>query len=439
MNRFTYHIKLTALNIETYVKLSRIKLEKIPISRCKKAIFLFIITTARNRFPEREIEFIVDASKHIFNKILRCDDFELNKNFEYHNRNVIERILSRLHQDDSFAGLTDIYWRYLKYFHRNVLTSEYFTAPYKDFILEEIPLINNEQCKLIKKGINKTYKLMRKLHSSYLKYYYRDKIKGKIDLKISFSDISLLFGIFSILFVSTGFLYNHFLISPLGLRLSDFFELTDYLKTSADKIIYAASSLFIGVAIGTFTSKATPTGHITNKQKNKFKIYISILILLGILSAIYSLYHGSRDGFDLSIWWLIIFLSPVVAILISFYFKEHAKVGSFIYCSSIIIAMIYHSAASERNNFLEGRIESAKNYEIVYSQDAKLSNNSTGLIVSCSNYHIIYDFEKKHAIAIPTSFILSLSPTSKKDTFFDILMNAKNKIMKITHSTNSTE
>lgn len=147
---------------------------------------------------------------------------------------------------------------------------------------------SSDYVEVVPGSISKLSREAKKSHSSARKILSdREAMKISIDPSI----VLPLIGVFSFLFVITGYLFNFFYLGSFGVDVTRYFDLTDYVSSSIEHIwiIFFGvllSTLF--VFLGMHHASRKPTAQIEHERRGLdwFAINVALIFVLNILAGL---------------------------------------------------------------------------------------------------------------------------------------------------------
>ena len=240
-----------------------------------------------------------------------------------------------------------------------------------------------------------------------------EPIKKEIQINFEAGQILLIASLASTVLVLAGYIYNYFLFLNFGVKVSHFFQISDYLSTSIDKIsiiaLFTAAPITLLLAIfqsrknyfwiGKFLSAALVFSFIFNAIVGDKYLYSTIFFAFTFFIATYLIdknnlgeIKGFKTLFNFTLFSLMFFM----------------------YC--IIIA----NSAAKR--IKDGRTNS--NYEVAFSEEYKAINELT-YVTTNSQYIFFYDTHAKRVVVYPHSAIKMI--TVNNDETINRIATEKNR------------
>ncbi len=244
---------------------------------------------------------------------------------------------------------------------------------------------------------------------------YEQELNNKIPpVKISSENITFLLTIFSTFFLISGIIYSKVYFHLLGINLSDFFSISDYLASSIDVLMYTFLSMIFGMIFywRGFKSRVKIKIHENqfNIQPNKKKTNAYMIILLNIIfisTFCMNYYINNIFMYTLlyvplySIFFILYDLIPIWK-----YVENPLKVDFIVSSFFTFSILLILTAFSHSDQILRKEIKD-DNYKIVFQNE---SENDKNLIFITSNSTSVFllSTDTKKVKMIPLDSIVSI-------------------------------
>jgi hypothetical protein len=251
---------------------------------------------------------------------------------------------------------------------------------------------------LIKFRDFKDYTELRKEIISEKKVIDKNFFKAySLKIHLSSTNLSVILSFFSILFLITGYFYNYFLLRSYNIQVSSFYNLSDYLATSVEKIKYSLVGSVIAL-IGSFSRYKRyycqlpweKDYSITSSLKSlKWLLLItSFMIGLGLI-------FRFNNSYYLNISFIAIFLSinNLSMIFSEKFFKD--TVSSYFIIAFLLSYSLYfaYDSLNDYNKKTKNNYSFEFKDNIIDLKDLKWINSN-------SNYFFFYDTVKFESVII---------------------------------------
>ncbi len=262
-------------------------------------------------------------------------------------------------------------------------------------------------------SLNKKIKEQTKVLKLKLRKLAQDKIqreKSSFVGKITITSSGVLFvvGLFSTLFVASGFLYTKIYYSFFGIDVSDFFDVSDYLSVSVSVLASAMISTVIGLAAYAWGFFTALSNRIHSEQFSvEEKPVISNLLILIILVTcalmfVIQLYNRGEIATD--------FLYPPAIFLVLYvchkipvrdYVENPVPVNAFIVTLLIFLTHLGLRIVDDVQEKMDPGYRST--YTLQFYAERELSDHL--FIGQNSKYVFLRDNETKSVVVVPVSAV----------------------------------
>ena len=308
-------------------------------------------------------------------------------------------------------------------FYRIISFSFIFNIDLKNGYIEKAKAINQllEPIKSFKEVIKlvndakKDSKAFLKKGREISEKTYEKELNNKIPIiKISSDKISFFLTVFSTFFLISGIIYSKIYFYLLGINISDFFSVSDYLASSIDVLMYTFFSMIVGMIFYRQGIKDSIKNGIqeeqfniqTNRRKNS--LYIIIMLNISLLSMFCINYYINHTLIYTLLYILLysIFFKLYDLVPIWKYVENPLKidfiVSSFVTFSILLIL----TAFSHSDEILRKEIKD-DNYKIVFQNE---DENKKNLIFITSNSTSVFllNTDTKKVKIIPLDSISSI-------------------------------
>lgn len=227
--------------------------------------------------------------------------------------------------------------------------------------------------------------------------------RSAIKFTVSIANISSLFGVISVVFVASGFLYTRYFFAQFGLDVSLFFTLSDYLAASIEQIRIGAfsalaslMSLAVGLRTGSMRSRLEIRAMATSRRRER--LAIGLLTIAIIVLVVWGLYVGQpnfdlmRVGGFLCAYWMADFLAER-------FFTE--KLAAMVLITGLIVfaSNVGVSAYQRANELLTGKASSDPKVEVVFK--SPVDERLGPLVGANSGYVFMMTRDRNSVFAIP--------------------------------------
>ena len=291
-------------------------------------------------------------------------------------------------------------------------------------ITSDDPYINELTFSKYNKEIIKKYKYTRKKYINFVKDVKKaKKIYKKKEIIIPYKEIKVLLTISSVLFFSSGYIYNRLFLGYFGINVNYYFSINDYLATCLDKIFDIIFILGFSLVLGQiwWSDEYLQDRTMMSKSRLLFEDLSTYMYFLSVpLCAIVSVYLDlPYKYFSLG---LFLF---VVILYFAFNFSVRFKEGKNVYLMITFVALYFiyliFPIFDDRHNILSNKKNISQK---VYFTDETSGVSSDLIFLSAnSNWHFLYDKSKKKSVVVSNRFIkkTTISDQPKESFIFKII------------------
>jgi len=286
-----------------------------------------VVRKLRDDFDEyyksKDDRYKIDLSVAVSFKLLPIEDLK-EDDFNRENEVFIWYETQKFIKDNEIQQRRILHFRLSAYYWDDISKerADKYLAEAKELDKSVKSIISHKEFEKIRKLTHKQYREKYRQFKKQVKYKREQIELSKVaKVNISFDQFKIFLALFSVLFLGTGFVYNHLFLGYFGIELSKFFNIADYLASSADKIFYSLVSVFVALAIGLFCYPEYLRGEPPEGPKSKWAsrvdniIYKSI-IPLASLGVIITYLQKNQKGFYQSLYLLLFFFSIYIMLSI---------------------------------------------------------------------------------------------------------------------------
>lgn len=319
------------------------------------------------------------------------------------NDEWIKKSISDLYRIISFSFIVniDLKNRYIE----KAKSINQSTEPIKNFkeIIKLVDDIKNDSKIFLKKGRELSEKK------------YQQEIKKRISpIEITSENISFLLTLFSTFFLISGIIYSKIYFYLLGINISDFFSVSDYLASSVDTLMITFFSIAIGMIFYFIGAKHRLKITIYEEQFNtedairKREIYF-IIFMNVLLIVLFFVNYFKYNILEYKLLFppiLFIFFKYYWSIPIWQYFKNPEKAGLVLMSFTTFIVSLILTALTYSDEILRKELNDDK-YRVVLNNKNYDTNNLL-FIISISNNVFMLDVNTKKVKIIPLDSVESI-------------------------------
>ncbi|PLX20791.1 hypothetical protein C0584_04755 [Candidatus Parcubacteria bacterium] len=244
---------------------------------------------------------------------------------------------------------------------------------------------------------------------------YQQEIEKRISsIEVTSQDISFLLTLFSTLFLISGIIYSKLYFYLLGVNISDFFSINDYLASSIDTLIITFFSIAIGIIFYFLGAKDRLKTTIYEEQfstesASRKKLFYNIIVIsiVCIISFFVSYYKHNALHYNL-------LYPPILFVFFRFfwsipiwqYFKNPEKIGLILMSFSTFIISLILTALTYSTEILKKEVKDDTCRVILNNTNIDTSN--LVFITSNSSNVFMLDVSTKKVKIIPLYNIESI-------------------------------
>ena len=281
--------------------------------------------------------------------------------------------------------------------------------------------LNNREFIIIRKSIKKYYSRLKQEYRSDLKRFVRDetsKIFPKFEIKQA--HLTFMISISTAIFLITGYVYNKFFLGAFGIEVSKFFNLSDYIAASMDKLYIAGISAIVALLFAfygmylRFRDEIRSIHFEANVEVEMKRWDFQMLILLIGFSILTALYFYKDLPGKYSLLSIVIFF-----LLIGIYLKlpldKFIKNPSYIFVFFIALlsfaVSIFNAISNDIDKIKHSNINEIRKYSFQYNQNVPFDPKFAVLLAKTDDFFFFYDKENKISYVIPKSDIQWIEST----------------------------
>jgi hypothetical protein len=244
----------------------------------------------------------------------------------------------------------------------------------------------------------------------------------KFDFSVTY--IKTIIGFTSILFLISGYIYNHLFLGYFGIEVSKFFTLKDYISTSIDKIYSIVIILIINIVINYFWW--SPDYRKRRREMSKGRLFFEdapfffLFLIIPFLAIVSSSFNLPGKYFFLGFTIFIVFQYFVSKVIIFFKkpFLAHLIIS---YIGLFFLILI--SGTLEDGNIIKYHTKNDLNYFVEFDTSIDIEPKKLYLLSANSNFSFFYSIENKQSYVVPNKNIKIITKKyfEKKGFFENII------------------
>ena len=281
--------------------------------------------------------------------------------------------------------------------------------------------LNSKTYGKLKRSIYRGYRSARKINRQSIKQRQRqEKILNKPKISLSIFDITTVFGVLSVLFFISGYLYNRAFFGFFGIEVSKFFTINDYLSTSIDEIYYLIISIVIGIIFNYFWWSPEYRESRLKMSKKRllfedfpFLLTIFLISFVAILSLVFD-FPGKYiiRGFTLFI------LFQIFMVRFSYIFEKFSFSPMIFLVISFFFIFIIFGALHNGQMIKSYTVNVPNKYTIKLESSLKMNLKELYFLGTNSKYSFFYNHKTQKSVIIPNKFVKNISISQEVEKGF---------------------
>ena len=197
-----------------------------------------LIDTFETKYPESKEDFHGELAYLVIQKLYENRIPEANINFYEENEELILTEIGNAKSMEEIVKRLNLHLKFMRYYFHDsphLLSDDY---PLKTELLDpHIKILSTKEFNKKSKEVSRQLKRIKKeVRAKFKEIREKEEYERLPKIEITSPKVSVIFGLFSVLFLCTSFLYNLLFLGYFGIELSKFFTISDYLSTSIDKV-----------------------------------------------------------------------------------------------------------------------------------------------------------------------------------------------------------
>lgn len=342
--------------------------------------------------------------------------------FYKENKNKIEVEVDLASKDTLISDAHNLHQQLLKHYYDGLIHLLPDTFYNKSNLLnDKVNLLTKEEIKQKKSILNKA-KIARKKIIEAIKTEGEIIELEKIEkIEITSQEISGAIALISVLFLSTGFVYNQIFLRYFGLELSSFFSISDYLNTSADKIFYSVLSAVFSVFVAVIFFPEYIRNEFPKSSPVRSRVLGTVvrwLPLLVAINVVFQYVSGNVKLFYLNLqMFVFITLFNVISRTLK-YFKNPARTYIVMVAFLMFLTSISFKAFTDINHIVFDDLSKIKNYKIIFIPESNAEEENLVLLASNKDWFFFYNKVTMKTEIITAKEILKIECMKKNESFF---------------------
>jgi|LGOV01.1.fsa_nt_gb hypothetical protein len=363
-----------------------------------------LIDTLETKYPESKEDFRGELAYLVIQKLYESRIPEANINFYEENEELILTEIGNAKNMEEIVKRLNLHHEFMRHYFNDSLHLLSDDYPLKAKLLDpHIKVLSTKEFNKKSKEVSRQLKRVKKEVRAKLKERReKEEYERLPKIEITSPKVSVIFGLFSGLFLCAGFLYNLLFLGYFGIELSKFFTISDYLAASIDKVYYCFISIIVGMAIGLFLYPDYLKGEIPIIRRSKFAQFfdrsvmpfMAVLVVVGYLQKNY-------HGFFLALQLFLLLLSMHIIIYFLKYFESPIRSYFILVAITWFFLSIFLGVVEDVSSIYRERTEDLKKYHVVFEKGVTLEEKDLILLASNSKYAFFYDKKRQKTIVLP--------------------------------------
>ncbi len=400
-----------------YLSPMRIYVKHILKCRRKNRTILFYILLEdfRENYKTESIDFRVNLASSVLDKLLPPYVSPDNN-----SDNPDEIFVS--YETERFLNIPEINNILLNHYRLSAFTYSYFDKEKSEKAIqdakeidESIDPLTSKTYNILSKQISKEFKRTSKIYKQNLKIEKEEeKISKRRKIDFSITEIKTLFGLASVFFLLSGYIYNRLFLSYFGVEVSKFFTLNDYISTSIDKIYSVVFTLIISLVINFYwwspeyieARKKMSTGRLLFEDGPFYIMFLGLPVAAVVSSCLDT--PGKYHILALTIFLVFQYFVPKIAD----FFKKPLLSNLIISYMALFFIFLISGTLENRENIVKYYTKNDLNYYVEFDLSINIKQKNLYLLSTNSNFSFLYSREKKQTYVVPNKHIKIIT---KKD------------------------
>lgn len=398
---------------------------KIQLSITKKCVWVVqyqVLDLVRAKSEDEDETKFHRLSIAVTNILLSMGQTSEEAEFHRNNVHTVNSLVEKCRRNSAIAENITRYRRLRKtYWSRTDIPDD---IPYKkDVESDEIEIFTSKEVgdmhtffvRALKKARRKN-----KSHIKSLKKFERFEATPKIDIKAG--KIYQYLSLVSVLFLCSGFLYTHFLLSPLLDNYANYYTISDYLSSSLDVVIYAIAASVTSFIIGRILFPSGYSEDTSTRSGRVFKTVNDIVWYMIPISALISLLAALKMQDEFTFSKRLVFLAMLGGAYLSgriavYYFKEYRKAFVIMMCMTFLISSLCYKSIYDKADIMNHT--AGVHFSIKTTANESFTSEDYSYITANERFVFLYDYAHKRTKIVPMRTVVSMSIDDDESSIFD--------------------
>lgn len=381
-----------------------LKIQLSIINKCVLVVQYQVLDLVRADFEDKyesiHSRFTIVATKIL----LSMEQASEEREFHQDNVHIVNSIVEKCSCDDEIVENVARYRRLRKTYWSGIDIPD--DIPHKgDIESDEIKVLTSKEvgdmhtffARALKKARRKN-----KNHLKSLKRFERFEAAPKIDIEASM--IYQYLSLVSVLFLCSGFLYTHFLMEPLLENYANYYNLSDYLSSSLDVVVYAIAVSIISFILGNIMFPSGDQEDTSTRSGRVLKTVNDIIWYMIPISGVFWVGVALKMQDEFLFYKGLVFLGMLVGAFFSgriavYYFKEYQKAFVIMMCVTFLVFSLCNKSIKQR----EAILSNAKGvqFAITTTSNEELTSDRCAYVTANERFVFLYDTDNKKTIIVP--------------------------------------
>ncbi|HUL00108.1 MAG TPA: hypothetical protein VLX29_04555 [Nitrospirota bacterium] len=365
-------------------------------------------------------KYIANLASTIINKFFLISLSGEQRSFYDLHKDSIESLYIQTTSNDTLKHRYNLHLMLLRYFYGkdiNILSAD---DPVKAELLKpEIDILTKDDVAKLSKVIHAEFNAVRKASKRQMAFEHStNDIDENSKIDIVSPTLPVYIGLFSLLFLCTGYIYNQLFLGYFGVDLSKFYTFGDHLSSSADKFHLALFPVLAGILVSTLfipdylrseVSKGATSGNMSSFHKVSFYALLiagTLAVVGGYFAKSYLLMYSS----------LVLLVLPLLVYILGRsmkYFKNPAQTYFLCITLALFFMNIMVWTGLDIHHVMKDDAANPKSYNVVLTKDIKIDDRFLVMLALNERHLFYYDKKNEKTIIIPAGKIVKIEGRMK--------------------------
>lgn len=392
------------------------------IIKCRNLISSILLDKiakhAMRIFPNHKMNEIHELSFYVRGVVLGLDmNADIDREEFYKDADIV---INEVKNSEDIIRCAVDYYRVGAFLYSSMNYPDNYIDDFNKEIDMAIKINEKHVDRLDNPSFSKMYKMYKRVEKDERKDVRRivsERITRTVDesiekINIDSSAITLVIGMFSTIFIATGFVYNNYLLGHFGVDVDHYFTINDYISTSLDKLYYSlipslfgAATYLYGMYSGMKDLAIDESFNMNDRNADNFSVFVFFVVLISTISVIYmSIYKIDGVYSQVEFLMVIVIFWGVPRIPLHKFISNHFYVRIFLVILLMFLAYIYQSVNQDIYN-IESLKTSDSRPTYYLSDGSNINNRIYNIITRNSEYSFFYSRKNKGVLILPNTDI----------------------------------